>query len=144
MSMMNELRKNGTEVLSTVLTVEKNIDILEKYAYEAASGNEELYRRILLQIVGDVLSGLQPKECLDSIKNQKIGWSHSMYETAAAVLAEQDDFIQHPFQVEEGVLECKCGSRKVYSFSKQTRSADEPMTTYAECVTCGSKWTYSG
>lgn len=141
---MDELRTKGKDALSTVLTVEKNIEILERYIHTSSDGDDDLYRRILMQVVGDLLSGLKPTECLDVLKRGKVGWEHSSYDTAIAVLAEQDDFIQHPFQVEEGVLECKCGSRKVFSFSKQTRSADEPMTTYAECVTCNSKWTYSG
>ena len=57
---------------------------------------------------------------------------------------EQDNFIIKPFEIEEGVLQCKCGSKRVYSYSKQSRSADEPMSTYAQCMSCKSKWVYSG
>jgi DNA-directed RNA polymerase subunit M/transcription elongation factor TFIIS len=69
---------------------------------------------------------------------------HGSFKTEQDLIDEQDDFIENPFEIEEGVIECRCGSKRVFSFSKQTRSADEPMTTYAECVQCGSKWTYSG
>ena len=57
---------------------------------------------------------------------------------------EQDNFIENPFEIEEGVLECKCGSKRVFSYQKQSRSADEPMSTYATCVACKNKWIYSG
>jgi len=33
-----------------------------------------------------------------------------------------------------------CGSRKTTFYQKQTRSADEPMTTFVTCVECGKKW----
>ena len=58
--------------------------------------------------------------------------------------AELDEFLVNPFEVEEGVLECACGSRKTFSYQKQTRAADESATTFAQCVTCGKRWTYSG
>jgi len=41
----------------------------------------------------------------------------------------------------EGILQCrKCKSKKTDYYQLQTRSADEPMTTYATCKNCGLKW----
>ena len=34
----------------------------------------------------------------------------------------------------------KCGQRKCTYYQKQTRSADEPMTTFITCVNCGKNW----
>ncbi|KAI9840961.1 MAG: RNA polymerase II elongation factor [Sclerophora amabilis] len=34
----------------------------------------------------------------------------------------------------------KCGQKKVSYTEAQTRSADEPMTVFAECVICGNRW----
>lgn len=34
----------------------------------------------------------------------------------------------------------KCKSNKCNYFQLQTRSADEPMTTYVTCVNCGNRW----
>lgn len=41
-------------------------------------------------------------------------------------------------------LQCgKCGQKKVSYSQAQTRSADEPMTTFCECTHCGNRWKFS-
>ncbi|MCJ1339676.1 RNA polymerase II elongation factor [Bachmanniomyces sp. S44760] len=37
----------------------------------------------------------------------------------------------------------KCGQKKVSYSQAQTRSADEPMTTFCECLNCGKRWKFS-
>jgi len=40
-----------------------------------------------------------------------------------------------------GIFECgRCKSYKTTYFQLQTRSADEPMTTFVTCVNCNKKW----
>ena len=42
----------------------------------------------------------------------------------------------------EGILVCpKCKTKKTSYYQMQTRSADEPMTTFAQCL-CGHKWKF--
>jgi len=53
---------------------------------------------------------------------------------------EEISYLENPPQVEEGAITCKCGSSRVYSFSKQTRSGDESTTVFAMCCACNSKW----
>ena len=41
-------------------------------------------------------------------------------------------------------LECsKCKKKRVSYTQAQTRSADEPMTTFCECMNCGNRWKVS-
>ncbi len=50
-------------------------------------------------------------------------------------------------QVERSIsasLTCgKCGQKKVSYSQAQTRSADEPMTTFCDCTNCGHRWKFS-
>jgi transcription elongation factor S-II len=44
----------------------------------------------------------------------------------------------------EGIFLCrKCGSKKTTYHQLQTRSADEPMTTYVQCKNCDNRWKFS-
>ncbi|KAK6464982.1 putative RNA polymerase III subunit C11 [Scheffersomyces coipomensis] len=45
--------------------------------------------------------------------------------------------------VDQTAAQCaidSCDSTKAYFFQLQIRSADEPMTTFYKCVSCGHRW----
>jgi len=58
-------------------------------------------------------------------------------------LDEENYFRTSPIDLEEGALECKCGSKRTISYQRQTRSADEGFTTFARCVECGNRWRHN-
>lgn len=42
-----------------------------------------------------------------------------------------------------GLFKCrKCKSRRTTYYQLQTRSADEPMSTYATCLNCSNRWKF--
>lgn len=44
-------------------------------------------------------------------------------------------------QAETDMFICgKCKKRKCTYFQMQTRSADEPMTTFVTCISCNNRW----
>ena len=139
-------RENGVNALKTVLKIEKNIVILEKYIFNSVPNiTEDVYNERIFQVIGDIINKQKLNAVLDNIKNNKFGWRHDCFLQDKYKIEEQDDFIVNPFVVEEGVLQCsKCESKRVYSYQRQTRGSDEPMTTFAECVACKSKWIYNG
>lgn len=141
---MGDFRIKGKNALQQVLNKEQNVKVFENYVNELASGDEKLYCIIIYQIINDISKGISLSEILKSIKEPKINFKHDSNIDMINEEIEQDNFIIKPFEIEEGVLECKCGSKRVYSYSKQSRSADEPMSTYAQCMSCKSKWVYSG
>ncbi|KAF9412869.1 RNA polymerase II elongation factor [Podila epigama] len=47
-------------------------------------------------------------------------------------------------QAETDMFKCgKCKGRKTRYYQMQTRSADEPMTTFVTCITCNNRWKFS-
>ncbi|CDF35808.1 unnamed protein product [Chondrus crispus] len=51
-----------------------------------------------------------------------------------------------PFSKQEAstdMFKCgKCKQRKCTYYQMQTRSADEPLTTFVSCVHCGNHWRF--
>ena len=44
----------------------------------------------------------------------------------------------------EGIFKCmRCKGNKTTYYQLQTRSADEPMTTYVTCTSCDNRWKFS-
>jgi DNA-directed RNA polymerase subunit M/transcription elongation factor TFIIS len=57
------------------------------------------------------------------------------------LISKQIDFYKMNANVEEGEFTCgKCRNKRILSFQKQMRSADEPMTTFFQCQKCNHNW----
>ncbi|SGY38083.1 BQ5605_C003g01955 [Microbotryum silenes-dioicae] len=49
-----------------------------------------------------------------------------------------------PQQAETDAFQCgKCKQRRTMYYQMQTRSADEPMTTFVTCLNCNNRWKFS-
>lgn len=145
-----DVRNKGVIALKSFLKVEKNIITLDKaiwlYACHMNTVDpiEFRYLDILFQVLLDVKKGEKVTYVMEKIKKRKYGFGSSVFDKIQLNELEQDNFIKNPFEIEEGVLECKCGSKRVFSYQKQVRSLDEPMSTFATCSNCGNEWVYSG
>lgn len=139
-------RSNAIDALSKVLNDTISTNTIENHLYSKTNDDEDKYNLILYQIIGDILSKkIDITMIIQNIKNNSIGWDHHEFKEWSDRISEQNDFIQNPFEVEEGVFQCKaCGSRRVYSYTRQDRSCDEGTSVYAQCVACKTKWRERG
>jgi DNA-directed RNA polymerase subunit M/transcription elongation factor TFIIS len=147
-------RESAKKALSLYLKSSTNIDIIEKNIYKISLVDSEeyeskldddLYLKRVYQVIEDIKRTKNLKEVVSNIKSLKVDWDHDFFKEIRERQDEQDEFIVNPFQVEEGVVQCKkCKSFRVLSYQKQDRSSDEPMTTYCACTNCNSQWKYSG
>jgi DNA-directed RNA polymerase subunit M/transcription elongation factor TFIIS len=79
---------------------------------------------------------------LTKLSSTNLVWSSKKFADQKRDLIEENTFMVSPYEISEGILSCsKCGCQKIFSFLKQTRSLDEPITTFALCSMCSHKWT---
>lgn len=99
-------------------------------------------RWVSAQIQADYESGTPLEKITERLETNGYKFNHPSFSELRKRTREQDDYISNPPDVVEGVVECgKCGSKKVFSVSIQTRAADEPMSTRAYCTVCKYRWT---
>lgn len=135
-------RERARRALSTVVKNEKNCSVLEKNIYKRST--PETFFWHVYQIIGAICTTSLP-DALKTVKEGQLGWQAQIYKSVASKIAEFDEYLVHPFEIADGVVECiKCGSRKTWSVQKQTRASDEPMTTFSKCMQCGKAWRDGG
>ena len=133
--MWNKVRQRGQCVLKDRFNRSAAKQI-ENYIFCYTEGEQE-YLDMIYECVSNDWDAIDALHC---IMNNRTGWNDSVYDSYAQYITEQDAFIERPVQVEEGIGECTCGSKKTLSYSKQTRSCDEGTTVFFTCVECGRKW----
>lgn len=142
---MSTINRNcSKELLSKLLSIEKNINILEKYIFLKSNNDVDIYNNILYEIYYDLHEGIPLQSILDKLKQGKIYWGNESFDSVKFNQEEQDNYIINPFEAVEGVVTCKCGSNRTISFSKQIRSCDEGSSVIANCIDCKNTWTIGG
>lgn len=144
--MTEDYRNLGKQVLGTVFKKPSNIDVIEKYIFHGTKNIND-YNNLLYECMSYFNMNRDASSIrliLKDISRNRVLWSNTTYEPYLIKKQEEDQFNSQPFEIEEGVMECgKCGSKRTISFQKQTRSADEGATTFAQCVDCGNKWKHN-
>lgn len=143
---MEELRENSRNIMSKYFKLEKNVKSIEEKLYtlvseKYAKHREESYNAFLHIIIYMRISKISIKDIATFIQDDKLEYNHSSFDRLRLKQIDNDEYLENPFEVLSGVVKCKkCGSDKTMSYSKQDRSADEPMSVYAQCMICKTKW----
>lgn len=116
----------------------------QKALKEEAEGKaiyREAYQRFLLELHSLLVQHVRnPMECF---AKDTVGWKSPLFNQH--VEKERIDIVNltKPMEVEDGIYTCpKCKSNKTFFYSRQMRSADEPMTTFITCANndCQYRW----
>ena len=109
-----------------------NMKIIEKYIKNYDDPLNALYEIGYLTKVENV----SLKDAIGMLKTGKIGKNHSNFEDASRKLLETDNFLNKPFEVQEGAVICgKCNSNRTITHAVCERG-DEGLRVYTFCVDC--------
>ncbi|KAJ8599086.1 hypothetical protein CTAYLR_008866 [Chrysophaeum taylorii] len=108
--------------------------------------NDDLRERLLAGgVAPDRLASMSADELAPSHIREQRAQARNFHHDARSLdwSKKNRDTINKQIGVDDskGMFQCKaCGSKRVSNYEKQTRSADEPMTQFFECVDCGKRW----
>ncbi|ROV92842.1 hypothetical protein VPNG_09083 [Cytospora leucostoma] len=107
------------------------------FANLKVKSNRELGRRVM---AGEITPADFVKMSQDELKSQE----HKLRDKELEKENMNKAQVAQPEKSISDALTCgKCGQKKVSYTQAQTRSADEPMTTFCECLVCGNRWKFS-
>ena len=124
------------ELCGILFQKKDNAERLLKFLYTLSPKQEDI-QEMLYEIVVEYLFTDNLHQVMEQVQKKEIFWTHPNFSQIRQEFQEEDDFIQNPPVVEEGVMECqKCHSKRTFSFSKQTRRSDESATVFIRCSNC--------
>lgn len=136
---MEEWIEFSDDVLSSIINKESNRKNVIRALWKYGNENFSEAKYLLYEIFVEYLIDLKINGLFHKLTEKSIGWNHSEFHAVKSKFDEYDNFLTSPPEVEEGVIECrKCNSKKTFSFSKQTRRADESATVFVRCANCNS------
>ena len=139
--MKAEFLENAETVLSSFIKKPTNRLNVAKTLWKLSGKEEDTANYLLYDVFAEYLVSPKLEDIFTSIQQQNIGWNHPVFQKFDEYQKEYDDFLTNPPQLEEGVIQCsRCGSKKTFSFSKQTRRADESATVFVRCANCGKSF----
>lgn len=152
---MESYREQGMQGMASILPT-KTLKQLEESVFNYASEYirikklpKELLESVYLTKMNDIRYNLMPENnnsLLLKIIQEEVDVSKLPYMMPNELDPEKwDQIIKRREYIEnkknyceESVYSCrKCKEKKCYVYQLQTRSADEPMTTFVQCLNCG-------
>jgi DNA-directed RNA polymerase subunit M/transcription elongation factor TFIIS len=147
-----------SETDATVVNLEKNIlnHAVDKVKEDDASFENEYFRNIykgkFLSVKNSLLNNDELREKIQKkiMKSSDLvnlkPWEARPDGPYAKSLEDRmhkelrKEWFANEQKNQRGFFKCRCGSDKTTYQQAQTRSADEPMTTFVSCMTCGKNW----
>ena len=160
----DNFRENIKSKLEIILNNKKDADNLEKGIYNKTleiakdkyvvkKWENAYFVQIYIDKFRTIYFNLQNKEVIDLIIDKKIKPHELAFMTHQEILPSKwnthvDDLKiknqnKYTPKIEASTdnFTCyKCKSKECSYYQLQTRSADEPMTTFVSCIKCGNRW----
>jgi transcription elongation factor S-II len=160
----DQFRLNIRTKLSEIIENEKHSTNLEKgifnYALKEATNRKVVKKwdnpyfvQIYFDRLRSIYTNLKNPVILEQIKNETIK-AHTLAfmthqemcpekwkELIEAKVKKDKNKFENNVEASTDTFTCrKCKSTKCTYYQMQTRSADEPMTTFVNCILCGNRW----
>jgi DNA-directed RNA polymerase subunit M/transcription elongation factor TFIIS len=132
------------QVLESLCSKQDNIDIMKKHIRNYLKNNIDSEEQDLLYEISFIMKIEKEnlKNTFELLKNNKFFHNHPNFDDISKRLDEMDHFMDKPFEMTEGVNDCrKCNSKRTLSYNRQTRSGDEGLTVYVFCIDCKYRYT---
>ncbi|KIV99551.1 transcription elongation factor S-II [Verruconis gallopava] len=153
--MYDGLAHTSSEPSSDILNKAREVELaaFSKFQPETSSAYREKMRSLFQNLKNKSNPQLRINIMSGSITAEKfVVMTHDELKSAerkaeeAKLAKDNMDKAMVPQEIKSvsDALKCgKCGQKRVSYTQAQTRSADEPMTTFCECLNCGNRWKFS-
>jgi transcription elongation factor S-II len=160
----DKFRENIRSKINDVLQNEKHSNNLEKgifnFALKEATNRKIVkkwdnayFTQIYVDRLRSIYNNLKNEELINHIKNGEIKPHEIAFmthqemrpdiwkELIEAKQKRDKALFENNMEAATDTFTCrKCKSKKCTYYQMQTRSADEPMTTFVTCIECGARW----
>lgn len=119
-----------------------NIDFSNKYLKLARKILANItYTKNAEQVKNNIINNIWSPESIASKTHEEL-YPEYYTELKTKIMEKYKNNV--PEQQHDGFFTCgKCKSKKTTYTQAQTRSADEPMTTFVTCLNCDNRWKFS-